>query len=120
MFGALPHSEQNQNISFDNSPNPVDYRWPGLAASLTPVNAVSVFVGRKRPRDRRFFCKTIDRIEPMAKDVALLSELHKLIGQRMDAGHIAQPSQIVEEIFKNKPLTGPHADFYKAFARRNW
>ncbi|MDE3761831.1 hypothetical protein GOA77_13545 [Sinorhizobium meliloti] len=54
----------------------------------------------------------------MAKDVALLSELHKLIGQRMDAGHIAQPSQIVEEVFKNKPLTGPHADFYKAFAKK--
>ena len=34
----------------------------------------------------------------MAKDAALLSELHRLIGQRMDAGQIAQPSQIVEEM----------------------
>jgi hypothetical protein len=39
-----------------------------------------------------------------AKDAALLPELHKLIGQRMDAGQIAQPSQIVGEIFKKKPL----------------
>lgn len=54
----------------------------------------------------------------MAKDAALLSELHKLIGQRMDAGQIAQPSQIVEEVFKNKPLTSPHADFYRAFAKK--
>lgn len=54
----------------------------------------------------------------MAKDSALLSELHKLIGQRMDAGQVAQPSQIVEEIFRNKPLTGPHADFYRAFAKK--
>ena len=54
----------------------------------------------------------------MAKDAALLSELHKLIGQRMDAGQIAQPSQIVEEIFNNKPLTSPHSDFYRAFAKK--
>lgn len=54
----------------------------------------------------------------MAKDSALLSELHKLIGQRMDAGQIAQPSQIVAAIFKSKPLAGPHADFYKAFAKK--
>ncbi|MBZ9806127.1 hypothetical protein [Mesorhizobium sp. ES1-6] len=54
----------------------------------------------------------------MAKDSALLSEMHKLIGQRMEAGQIAQPSEIVEEIFKSKPLTGPHADFYRAFAKK--
>ncbi|MER9948609.1 hypothetical protein [Mesorhizobium sp. M0047] len=54
----------------------------------------------------------------MAKDSALLSELHKLIGQRIEAGQIAQPSEIVEEIFKSKPLTGPHADFYRAFAKK--
>ncbi|RUW64441.1 hypothetical protein [Mesorhizobium sp. M4B.F.Ca.ET.049.02.1.2] len=54
----------------------------------------------------------------MAKDSALLSELHKLIGQRMEAGQIAKPSEIVEEIFKSKPLTGPHADFYRAFAKK--
>ncbi|GGB13420.1 hypothetical protein GCM10011491_46430 [Brucella endophytica] len=54
----------------------------------------------------------------MAKDAALLSELHKLIGQWMDAGQIAQPSQIVEEIFKNKPLAGPYASFYRAFAKK--
>ncbi|RUX42912.1 hypothetical protein EOA33_30680 [Mesorhizobium sp. M4A.F.Ca.ET.050.02.1.1] len=54
----------------------------------------------------------------MAKDSALLSELHKLIGQRMEAGQIAQPSEIVEEIFQTRPLTGPNADFYRAFARK--
>ncbi|NKJ71802.1 hypothetical protein GFL38_05780 [Rhizobium leguminosarum bv. viciae] len=54
----------------------------------------------------------------MAKDNALTFELHKLIGQRMDAGQIAQPSQIVEDVFKNKPLTGPHAEFYRAFAKK--
>lgn len=54
----------------------------------------------------------------MAKDSALLLELHKLIGQRMEAGQIAQPSEIVEEIFRSKPLTGLHADFYRAFAKK--
>lgn len=54
----------------------------------------------------------------MAKDAALLSELHKLIGQRIEAGQIAQPSEIIEDIFRSKPLIGPHANFYKAFARK--
>jgi hypothetical protein len=54
----------------------------------------------------------------MAKDPALLLELHKLIGQRMEVGQIAQPSEIVEELFQSKPLTGVHADFYRAFAKK--
>ncbi|MFW7355995.1 MAG: hypothetical protein ACODTL_08620 [Brucella sp.] len=54
----------------------------------------------------------------MAKDYSLSLELHKIIGQRMDSGQIAQPSQIVDEVFKNKPLTGPHAEFYRAFAKK--
>ncbi|MBB4189399.1 hypothetical protein GGE07_006081 [Sinorhizobium terangae] len=54
----------------------------------------------------------------MAKDNSLSLELHKIIGQRIDAGQIAQPSQIVEEAFRNRPLTGPHAEFYKAFAKK--
>lgn len=56
----------------------------------------------------------------MAKDPALLSELHRLIGRRMDAGEIAQPSQIVAEFLATKPLEGLHADFYKALAKRSW
>ncbi|KXG84237.1 hypothetical protein [Agrobacterium bohemicum] len=54
----------------------------------------------------------------MAKDAALLSELHKLIGQRIDSGVIAQPGQIVDDVFKGKPLSGYHSDFYKAFAKK--
>lgn len=54
----------------------------------------------------------------MAKDSALQSEIHQIIGRRMEAGKIAKPSEIVEEIFQRKPLEGPHADFYRAFAKR--
>ncbi|WP_267553069.1 hypothetical protein [Rhizobium rhizogenes] len=54
----------------------------------------------------------------MTKDNSLSLELHKIIGQRIEAGQIAQPSQIVEEVFRNKPLTGPHAEFYRAFAKK--
>ncbi|WP_160012417.1 hypothetical protein [Rhizobium sp. 18055] len=54
----------------------------------------------------------------MAKDNSLSLELHKIIGQRMDNGEIAQPGQIVDEVFRNKPLTGAHAEFYRAFAKK--
>lgn len=54
----------------------------------------------------------------MAKDSALLSELHRIIGSRMDAGEIARPTEIVDDLFRSKPLEGPHADFYRAFAKK--
>ena len=54
----------------------------------------------------------------MAKDVALLAEVHKLISQRMDAGKIVQPGEIVETLFENRPLSGEHAGFYQAFAKK--
>jgi hypothetical protein len=47
----------------------------------------------------------------VAKDNALTFELQKLIGLQMDAGQIAQPSQIVDDVLQNKPLTGAHAGF---------
>lgn len=31
---------------------------------------------------------------------------------------MAQPSEIVDEILRGKPLSGAHADFYRAFARK--
>jgi hypothetical protein len=54
----------------------------------------------------------------MAKDSALLAEVHRLIGQRMDAEEIVQPSAIVDLIFENRPLLGEHASFYRVFARK--
>ncbi|WP_139015130.1 hypothetical protein [Pseudorhizobium pelagicum] len=54
----------------------------------------------------------------MAKDNSLLLELRKLIGQRVDAGQVAQPSEIVDEVLRGKPLSGTHAEFYKAYAKK--
>ncbi|CZT37820.1 hypothetical protein [Rhizobium sp. 9140] len=54
----------------------------------------------------------------MAKDNSLLLEFRKLISQRVDAGQVAQPSEIVDEVLKSKPLSGVHAEFYRAYAKK--
>ena len=54
----------------------------------------------------------------MAKENSLTLELHKIIGKQIDAGQVVRPSQVVEDIFINRPLTGQHAEFYRAFAKK--
>lgn len=54
----------------------------------------------------------------MAKENSLSLELHKIIGQQIDAGKVVRPTQVIDEVFSNRPLTGPHAEFYRAFAKK--
>lgn len=54
----------------------------------------------------------------MAKDNSLWLEFRKLISQRVDAGQVVQPSEIVDEVLKSKPLSGVHAEFYRAYAKK--
>ena len=55
----------------------------------------------------------------MAKDSALLSEIHQLIGRKALDGNSSQPNEIVEEMFRSRPLEGPHAAFYRSFAKKS-
>lgn len=54
----------------------------------------------------------------MAKNASLSLEVHKLISQRIDAGLVARPNEIVDEVLKSRPLSGAHAEFYRAFAKK--
>jgi len=56
--------------------------------------------------------------ELMAKDNSLSLEFRKSITQRVDAGLVARPSEIVDEVLRSRPLSGTHAEFYRAFAKK--